>query len=200
MKNVINRIKPSQKESSDFENKITVQLIYSCAGFWETSVDATFMLDILLNFRTCLLRGKKQTLVYRHYDIIMNYLKGFFVMDVLCTIPWDLVFSSQGVGLLQLFKATRVVKLVRILRVLKLIRLLKLLKVCSADAVVRCLLNNMCVILEEASTNFDMHQCVNQPMDPCMPLGRGRAVCIAFVLADVSTCCINPKIVHLYHI
>jgi hypothetical protein len=56
-------------------------------------------------------------------------VQGFFAIDLLSTIPWDVVLMNQALGLFQLFKATKMIKMVRIIRVLKLIRILRLLKV-----------------------------------------------------------------------
>lgn len=56
-------------------------------------------------------------------------VQGFFTIDVLSTLPWDIVLTNPSLGLVQLFKATKVIKLVRIVRVLKLVRILRLLKV-----------------------------------------------------------------------
>ena len=52
-------------------------------------------------------------------------------LDIVSTIPWDLILVSGSLRLAKLFKVGRVVKLVRIVRVLKLIRILRLLKVCA---------------------------------------------------------------------
>lgn len=45
------------------------------AGMWEAILDASFTLDIILNFRTSYMRGKK--LVTRPTDIAINYLQVF---------------------------------------------------------------------------------------------------------------------------
>ena len=63
----------------------------------------------------------------------MRYLSGFFALDFVSTVPWDLVMTNEALGLVQLFKVSRIVKLVRIMRILKLIRILRLLKVCSGS-------------------------------------------------------------------
>lgn len=56
-------------------------------------------------------------------------MQGFFAIDLMSTIPWDIVLTNPSLGLVQLFKATKVIKLVRIIRFLKLVRILRLLKV-----------------------------------------------------------------------
>eukprot|EP00892_Ulva_mutabilis_P001042 jgi/Ulvmu1/10939/UM007_0118.1 len=98
-------------------------------GVWETIVDASFLLDIVLNFRTAFVEnGASDALISSRRRIITKYLTGFFVLDVVSTVPWDLVMTNEALGLVQLFKVSRIVKLVRIMRILKLIRILRLLK------------------------------------------------------------------------
>lgn len=93
-------------------------------------MDASFSLDICLNFRTGYIRnGSSDTLISSPRRIAKRYLQSFFMLDVISTVPWDLVMTNEALGLVQLFKVSRIVKLVRIMRVLKLIRILRLLKV-----------------------------------------------------------------------
>lgn len=100
------------------------------SGVWETLVDASFTLDILLNFRTAYIEsGPNDILISSHRKIAHRYLLGFFMLDLISTVPWDLVMTNGALGLVQLFKVSRIIKLVRIMRVLKLIRILRLLKV-----------------------------------------------------------------------
>jgi hypothetical protein len=76
-----------------------------------------------------------------HTEILLG-MQGFFVVDAFTSIPWDVVLSNGVLGLVQLFKATKVVKLIRMIRVLKLIRILRLVKV--RQHVEQLLLHVMC--------------------------------------------------------
>lgn len=108
----------------------------TAVGVWETFVDASFSLDIVLNFRTAFVEsGASDALISSSRRIASRYLTGFFLLDVVSTVPWDLVMTNEALGLVQLFKVSRIVKLVRIMRILKLIRILRLLKVCPHDGV-----------------------------------------------------------------
>lgn len=60
-------------------------------------------------------------------------MQGFFLVDLLSTIPWDLVVMNRVLRLVQLAKAVKLLKLVRMLRALKLFRLLKLMHVRSVS-------------------------------------------------------------------
>lgn len=96
-------------------------------------VDATFMVDMYMNFRTgFIMVDGGDVLVTRRAAIVRRYLLGFFSIDVMSTVPWDLVLRNGGFGLMQLFKASKFVKLSRAIRILKIIRILRLLKVCTS--------------------------------------------------------------------
>jgi hypothetical protein len=100
----------------------------SFLGLWEAVVDSSFALDLFLNFRTAFVTDSGDFLVTSAPRIATHYLQGFFLIDFLSTVPWDVVMTNESLGLVQLFKVSKVIKLVRILRVLKLIRILRLLK------------------------------------------------------------------------
>ena len=92
-------------------------------------------MDIFLNFRTAYLSSDQaDVLITSKHKIAMHYARGFLPVDVMSTLPWDMILANGAAGLVRLFKATKVVKLVRILRVLKLVRILRLLKVWMASA------------------------------------------------------------------
>jgi|LauGreDrversion4_2_1035121.scaffolds.fasta_scaffold221389_4 hypothetical protein len=59
----------------------------------------------------------------------MNYLKSWFVVDVLSAIPYDLIFMNFGGGSARQFAGfTRITKLYKIVRLIRLFRLLKVAK------------------------------------------------------------------------
>jgi hyperpolarization activated cyclic nucleotide-gated potassium channel 2 len=96
---------------------------------WEAAIDASFMLDIFLNFRTGIVEVESgDALVIKPSIIALKYIRGFFFIDLVSTVPWDVIVVNGAVGLMRLVKATKVVKLVRIMRVLKLVRVLRILK------------------------------------------------------------------------
>ena len=86
-------------------------------------IDCTFAVDIGLNFFTGFYAGK--TLVRNKRDIARAYMRGWFSIDLVTTVPIDLfVELAVGGG-----SDLRAIKMVRILRLLKLARLKKLGKV-----------------------------------------------------------------------
>jgi hypothetical protein len=54
------------------------------------SVDVTFIVDILINFRTTYVNGCDE-IVSHPYRIAMHYLRGWFLIDLIAAIPFDLL-------------------------------------------------------------------------------------------------------------
>lgn len=66
---------------------------YDAIGFWfyfELAIDVSFMFDILLNFRTAYF-NEERIMVYNSRIIAIRYLKGWFTLDLLSSIPFDQV-------------------------------------------------------------------------------------------------------------
>ncbi|GBF93983.1 potassium voltage-gated subfamily H(eag-related) member [Raphidocelis subcapitata] len=86
-------------------------------GSIEIIVDATFAIDVLVNFRTGLWDEETQTVNSDRTAIARAYARGWLVPDVLSALPYEwFLMGAANV-------AARVVKLVRVLRVVKLVKL-----------------------------------------------------------------------------
>jgi len=91
---------------------------------WEWFVDATFYADILLSFWTGFDRGYE--VVMARQEIFKNYLTGWFAVDLLATVEWDLLGgalirlatagNAQQEGHTALLRLTRLLKVVRIVK------------------------------------------------------------------------------------
>ncbi|UYV74709.1 KCNH5 [Cordylochernes scorpioides] len=87
----------------------------------DSIVDVIFFIDIVLNFHTTFV-GPGGEVVSDPKIIRMNYLKSWFVIDLLSCLPYD-VFNAfdhdddQGIG--SLFSALKVVRLLRLGRVVR---------------------------------------------------------------------------------
>lgn len=83
-------------------------------------------MDILLNFFTGYEIDdsfKKTTrLELNLYKIVINYLKSWFIIDVIATFPFDYLFNEISVNnqLIKSIKLTRVFKLIRVVKLTKL--------------------------------------------------------------------------------
>ncbi|XP_041375018.1 potassium voltage-gated channel subfamily H member 8-like [Gigantopelta aegis] len=81
-------------------------------------VEILFIVDIILNFRTSFV-NKSGQIVYDSRTIAAKYSRGWFLLDLLAAIPFDLlyIFSiDTGTGLMHLLKVARLLRLARLLQ------------------------------------------------------------------------------------
>jgi len=99
--------------------------------FLEYSIDILFIVDIMINFRTGYFDADLDIQVMNPRKAAMNYLRGWFLLDLVSSIPFDLVQSMMdsgegsdlgSVSTAKLLKTGRFVKIFRLLRITKLIR------------------------------------------------------------------------------
>ncbi|XP_044592116.1 potassium voltage-gated channel subfamily H member 8 isoform X1 [Cotesia glomerata] len=83
-------------------------------------VEAIFIVDILLNFRTTYV-SKKGNVVLSGGKIAINYLKRWFLIDLLAALPFDLLYAfdvysgeESGHSHIHLVKLTRLLRLARL--------------------------------------------------------------------------------------
>ena len=83
-------------------------------------IDALFGLDLLFSFNSAY-QNKQLKIVHNRKMIVKSYLKGWFGIDFVSTIPLrHLASGVPGLGALKMLKALRLIRLVKIARVLKL--------------------------------------------------------------------------------
>ena len=99
-------------------------------GWWwfELSVDASFLLDVVFNFFTAFSEGEARdhevpVMVYSPRRIAVNYLTGWCFVDVTSSLPWELIISG-----LSSLRAAKVLKLGRVLKVAKMLRFSKIMR------------------------------------------------------------------------
>ncbi|XP_067633340.1 potassium voltage-gated channel subfamily H member 8 [Eurosta solidaginis] len=82
-------------------------------------VEALFIADILLNFRTTFVSSKGEV-VSDSKLIAINYLRGWFVVDLLAALPFDHLYASDLKNAeeshIHLVKLTRLLRLARLLQ------------------------------------------------------------------------------------
>nr|XP_026694540.1 potassium voltage-gated channel subfamily H member 5 [Ciona intestinalis] len=95
------------------------------SAFWllsDSAVDVIFLFDIVINFHTTYV-GPGGEVISDPKVIRMNYIKSWFVIDLLSCLPYDLInfmFSHQGFpdeGISSLFSSLKVARLLRLGRV-----------------------------------------------------------------------------------
>jgi len=58
-------------------------------------IDAVIVLDILITFRTAY-KNKDDIIVDHWYPICINYLKTWFILDVMAVFPYHWLLSSDS--------------------------------------------------------------------------------------------------------
>ena len=89
-------------------------------------IDIAFGMDVVLNFRTTYINSKTGTEVIDARKITLNYLlRGRFFVDLLASIPFEMVIgwfitvSSSQIKILGLMKLVRLLRLGRIITYMK---------------------------------------------------------------------------------
>ena len=101
-----------------FNNSNNVNLIISLL----------FFIDIILCFRTCQISHEYDALILDPTHIARHYLRLWFWIDIISTIPWDdmLNYLTSGNHSFQQLQVTQLVKLTRMFRLMRVIRAFKL--------------------------------------------------------------------------
>ncbi|XP_060543977.1 potassium voltage-gated channel subfamily H member 7 isoform X6 [Pantherophis guttatus] len=94
---------------------------YSCnpLNMVDLIVDIMFIIDILINFRTTYV-NQNEEVVSDPARIAIHYFKGWFLIDMVAAIPFDLLIFGSGsdetTTLIGLLKTARLLRLVRVAR------------------------------------------------------------------------------------
>ncbi|XP_027729054.1 potassium voltage-gated channel subfamily H member 6 [Vombatus ursinus] len=94
---------------------------YSCNPLTvvELIVDIMFVVDIVINFRTTYVNSNDEV-VSHPGKIAVHYFKGWFLIDMVAAIPFDLLIfhtgSDETTTLIGLLKTARLLRLVRVAR------------------------------------------------------------------------------------
>nr|XP_046226841.1 potassium voltage-gated channel subfamily H member 2 isoform X2 [Scatophagus argus] len=105
---------------NDQEDPAMQSCIYSCSplNVVDLIVDIMFIIDILINFRTTYVNSNDEV-VSHPVRIAVHYFKGWFLIDMVAAIPFDLLIYRNGeetTTLIGLLKTARLLRLVRVAR------------------------------------------------------------------------------------
>ncbi|XP_048113626.1 potassium voltage-gated channel subfamily H member 2a isoform X2 [Alosa alosa] len=105
---------------SDAEEAAMQHCGYSCSplNVVDLIVDILFILDIIINFRTTYVNSNDEV-VSHPVRIAVHYFKGWFLIDLVAAIPFDLLIYRSGeetTTLIGLLKTARLLRLVRVAR------------------------------------------------------------------------------------
>lgn len=134
-------IRPDRKERLGWDFFILCLVVYSSvqgpysAAFvgeqtmhWtDVLVDLAFYCDIVLNFWTGFDKGFE--VIMQKKAIVKNYLGGWFFIDFIATINWDVVISTLGTSNTD----SPLIRLMRLLKVLRLARASRLINRLTAS-------------------------------------------------------------------
>ncbi|XP_050802878.1 potassium/sodium hyperpolarization-activated cyclic nucleotide-gated channel 1 isoform X1 [Gopherus flavomarginatus] len=103
------------------EQTTTPWIIFNVAS------DTVFLLDLIMNFRTGIVNEDSSEIILDPKIIKMNYLKSWFVVDFISSIPVDYIFLIVEKGMdSEVYKTARALRIVRFTKILSLLRLLRL--------------------------------------------------------------------------
>ncbi|KAJ8387794.1 hypothetical protein AAFF_G00150950 [Aldrovandia affinis] len=89
--------------------------------------DTFFLIDLVLNFRTGIVYEDSTEIILDPKKIKTKYLKTWFVVDFVSSIPVDYIFLIVEKGIdSEVYKTARALRIVRFTKILSLLRLLRL--------------------------------------------------------------------------
>ncbi|XP_056454731.1 potassium/sodium hyperpolarization-activated cyclic nucleotide-gated channel 3-like [Gadus chalcogrammus] len=89
--------------------------------------DTFFLLDLVLNFRTGIVKEDNTEIILDPQKIKIKYLKSWFVVDFVSSIPVDYIFLIVETRIdSDFYKTARALRIVRFTKILSLLRLLRL--------------------------------------------------------------------------
>ncbi|XP_038633740.1 potassium/sodium hyperpolarization-activated cyclic nucleotide-gated channel 1 [Scyliorhinus canicula] len=89
--------------------------------------DTFFLMDLVLNFRTGIVIEDNTEIILDPEKIKKTYLKSWFIVDFVSSIPVDYIFLIVERGIdSEVYKTARALRIVRFTKILSLLRLLRL--------------------------------------------------------------------------
>uniref|UniRef100_A0A665X244 Hyperpolarization activated cyclic nucleotide-gated potassium channel 4 n=1 Tax=Echeneis naucrates TaxID=173247 RepID=A0A665X244_ECHNA len=89
--------------------------------------DTFFLMDLVLNFRTGIIKEDNTEIILDPQQIKIKYLRSWFVVDFISSIPVDYIFLIVETRIdSDFYKTARALRIVRFTKILSLLRLLRL--------------------------------------------------------------------------
>ncbi|XP_053183169.1 potassium/sodium hyperpolarization-activated cyclic nucleotide-gated channel 2-like [Scomber japonicus] len=88
--------------------------------------DTLFMVDLVLNFRTGIIKEDNTEILLDPRAIRQNYLKSWFLVDFVSSIPVDYIFLMVDSLDSEVYRTARALRIFRFTKILSLLRLLRL--------------------------------------------------------------------------
>jgi potassium voltage-gated channel Eag-related subfamily H protein 7 len=98
-------------------------------------VDVVFCCDIYINLRLAYFDNYRSNWVYNPTDCALHYMKGWFTIDVVSLVPWDVIAfvaeqsatTEEGGG--GDMESLKILRLLKILKITKLVRMVKAIRI-----------------------------------------------------------------------
>ncbi|TRY65108.1 hypothetical protein DNTS_009665 [Danionella cerebrum] len=92
--------------------------------------DTLFLADLVFNFRTGIMEGDNSEIILDPQVISRRYLRGWFLVDFISSIPVDYIFLIVDIEArlesAEVYRTARALRIVRFTKILSLLRLLRL--------------------------------------------------------------------------
>ncbi|XP_056335949.1 potassium/sodium hyperpolarization-activated cyclic nucleotide-gated channel 1 [Danio aesculapii] len=92
--------------------------------------DTLFLADLVFNFRTGIMEGDNSQIILDPQIISRRYLRGWFLVDFISSIPVDYIFLivdiESRLESAEVYRTARALRIVRFTKILSLLRLLRL--------------------------------------------------------------------------
>jgi CRP-like cAMP-binding protein len=98
-------------------------------------IDIVFCCDIYINLKLAYFDQRRSNWVYNPRDCALHYMKGWFTIDVVSLIPWDVIAfvaeqnASSGGGGSGDMESLKILRLLKILKITKLVRMVKAIRI-----------------------------------------------------------------------
>ena len=94
-----------------------------CWDAYDWTTDSFFLVDIIVNFRTCF--ADDQQVLHTHSVVIARqYLRGWFGIDFVSTVPLDRILQSAFASSANGLKGLKMIRILRLFRIAKLVKML----------------------------------------------------------------------------
>ena len=97
--------------------------------FIEILLNVIFIIDMILMFFSAFY-DHKDRLVNNHKDIAWSYIKGYFFIDLLTSIPFGLIMQNENTSNTE--NANKILSLLKLPKLIRMIKLAKIIKVKEA--------------------------------------------------------------------
>lgn len=108
----------------------------------DTAIDVIFLLDILINFNLAFYDNDDE-IVCERKAIVKNYLKGWFILDILASFPFSFLTLANSEDLSGPSRLVKLAKIPRFYRIVRFVRIIKVIKAARFSKVYAEILDRM---------------------------------------------------------